>query len=66
MYDAFETPRAVRGDLPLLDLPGALDYLEAVRALGFDLAQGYALGRPAPAAALLGALARLPRASLRA
>ena len=28
MYDAFETPRAVRGDLPLLDREQALDYLE--------------------------------------
>jgi iron(II)-dependent oxidoreductase len=32
MYDAFETPRAVRGDLPLLDTQGALDYLAGVRA----------------------------------
>jgi len=31
MYDAFETPRAVRGDLPLLDTAGALGYLAAVR-----------------------------------
>src|SRR5215210_2211391 len=31
MYDAFETPRAVRGDLPLLDTGGARDYLAAVR-----------------------------------
>ncbi len=31
MYDAFETPRAVRGDLPLLDTDGALIYLSAVR-----------------------------------
>ena len=31
MYDAFETPRAVRGDLPLLDLDGALEYLADVR-----------------------------------
>jgi gamma-glutamyl hercynylcysteine S-oxide synthase len=31
MYDAFETPRAVRGDLPLLDRAQALDYLEDVR-----------------------------------
>lgn len=41
MYDAFETPRAVRGDLPLLDLPGALGYLEDVRArTGRVLADG--------------------------
>ncbi len=31
MYDAFETPRAVRGDLPLLDAAGARRYLEEVR-----------------------------------
>ena len=32
MYDAFETPRAVRGDLPLLDRAEALGYLADVRA----------------------------------
>jgi iron(II)-dependent oxidoreductase len=31
LYDAFETPRAVRGDLPLLDTAGALRYLDDVR-----------------------------------
>ena len=31
MYDAFETPRAVRGDLPLLNRAEALDYLADVR-----------------------------------
>jgi gamma-glutamyl hercynylcysteine S-oxide synthase len=31
MYDAFETPRAVRGDLPLLNRRQALAYLAAVR-----------------------------------
>jgi iron(II)-dependent oxidoreductase len=31
MYDAFETPREVRGDLPLLDRGQALAYLEDVR-----------------------------------
>jgi iron(II)-dependent oxidoreductase len=31
MYDAFETPRAVRGDLPLLDRAQAIEYLESVR-----------------------------------
>ena len=31
MYDAFETPRAVRGDLPLLDTRQALAYLADVR-----------------------------------
>ena len=42
MYDAFETPRAVRGDLPLLDRAQALTYLEQVReqALGALSANG--------------------------
>lgn len=31
MYDAFETPRDVRGELPLLDTAGAADYLADVR-----------------------------------
>ncbi|WP_022929039.1 SUMF1/EgtB/PvdO family nonheme iron enzyme [Patulibacter americanus] len=31
MYDAFETPRAVRGDLELLDVPAAWAYLDDVR-----------------------------------
>src|SRR3954451_10784176 len=31
MYDALETPRAVRGDLPLLDRAQALAYLAEVR-----------------------------------
>jgi gamma-glutamyl hercynylcysteine S-oxide synthase len=37
MYDAFETPRAVRGDLPLLDTRGALRYLEDVRRRSLDV-----------------------------
>jgi iron(II)-dependent oxidoreductase len=32
MYDAFETPRSERGDLPLLDRAGAERYLAEVRA----------------------------------
>jgi iron(II)-dependent oxidoreductase len=32
MYDAFETPRAVRGDLPLLNRAEALEYLDDVRS----------------------------------
>src|SRR3954468_9347518 len=32
LYDAFETPRAVRGDLQILATACAHDYLEAVRA----------------------------------
>lgn len=31
LYDAFETPRAVRGSVELLDTPGALAYMEQVR-----------------------------------
>ena len=31
IYDAFETPRAVRGDIELLDAPGAREYLAEVR-----------------------------------
>ena len=32
MYDAFETPRAVRGDLPILNRAEAVDYLAGVRS----------------------------------
>src|SRR4051794_20693683 len=32
VYDATETPRCSRGDLPLLGLAGALDYMADVRA----------------------------------
>jgi iron(II)-dependent oxidoreductase len=32
LYDAFETPRAVRGDIPFLRGQDVLDYLDAVRA----------------------------------
>jgi gamma-glutamyl hercynylcysteine S-oxide synthase len=35
-YDAFETPRAVRGDIELLDGPGARAYLAAVRERTLD------------------------------
>src|SRR3954452_13440148 len=31
-YDAFETPRSVRGEIELLDTAGARAYLEEVRA----------------------------------
>src|SRR3954463_11018225 len=30
-YDAFETPRSVRGEIELLDTAGARDYLDQVR-----------------------------------
>lgn len=36
VYDAFETPRAVRGDLDLLDADGARAYLAAVRERTLD------------------------------
>src|SRR4051794_23775708 len=42
MYDAFETPRAVRGELPLLDTTGAREYLEAVRARVLETLDGRA------------------------
>ena len=32
LYDAFETPRAVRGDIEILDRAGALAYMDEVRA----------------------------------
>jgi gamma-glutamyl hercynylcysteine S-oxide synthase len=35
-YDAFETPRAVRGEIELLDVPGALAYLRDVRERTVD------------------------------
>jgi gamma-glutamyl hercynylcysteine S-oxide synthase len=35
-YDAFETPRAVRGEVTLLDAAGAYDYLAAVRERTLD------------------------------
>lgn len=37
MYDAFETPRAVRGDLPLLDRGQAVEYLAAVRERALEV-----------------------------
>jgi iron(II)-dependent oxidoreductase len=44
MYDAFETPRAVRGDLPLLDRAEALAYLAQVRERALEV-----LARTGPA-----------------
>jgi iron(II)-dependent oxidoreductase len=37
LYDAFETPREVRGDIPLLRTGEALEYLAAVRARTLDV-----------------------------
>jgi gamma-glutamyl hercynylcysteine S-oxide synthase len=39
LYDAFETPRADRGDLPYLRRSEALDYLEAVRERSLQVAR---------------------------
>src|ERR687898_3545240 len=44
MYDAFETPRAVRGDLPLLDRAEALAYLEEVRARTLQVLETTGIG----------------------
>jgi iron(II)-dependent oxidoreductase len=38
-YDAFETPRAVRGDVELLDRERALEYMQDVRARTLDVLQ---------------------------
>src|SRR5689334_17806991 len=39
-YDAFETPRAVRGDIELLDTAGARAYLAAVRERVIETTNG--------------------------
>jgi iron(II)-dependent oxidoreductase len=39
VYDALETPRAVRGDVPHFDLAGAREYLETVRARSLTVLQ---------------------------
>ena len=44
VYDAFETPRADRGDLPFLRRAEALAYLEQVRARVRDLAHERGIG----------------------
>jgi iron(II)-dependent oxidoreductase len=38
LYDAFETPRAVRGEIAQLNAPQAREYLAAVRERAFELA----------------------------
>src|SRR5215210_6038275 len=40
MYDAFETPRAVRADLALLDTSASLAYLADVRARSLEVVVG--------------------------
>jgi iron(II)-dependent oxidoreductase len=37
MYDAFDSPRRVRGSLPLLDREGALGYLEETRSRSLEV-----------------------------
>jgi gamma-glutamyl hercynylcysteine S-oxide synthase len=39
-YDAFETPRSVRGEIELLDTAGAREYLAAVRARALETLDG--------------------------
>src|SRR3954464_12335680 len=39
-YDAFETPRSVRGDIELLDTAGAREYLAEGRARGIETTNG--------------------------
>ena len=46
MYDAFETPRAVRGDLPLLDRAGAVAYLAEVRERTLEVIERHGDGDP--------------------
>src|ERR687885_3064240 len=40
VYDAFETPRSVRGDIELLDTAQAFAYLQDVRARTLDALDG--------------------------
>src|SRR5438477_3438053 len=44
LYDAFETPRAIRGDIEALGPADALEYLEDVRARTTEVISGGALG----------------------
>ena len=44
LYDAFETPRAVRGDLPLLDMSGAFAYLADVRERSLAVLEEHGAG----------------------
>src|SRR3954453_21008722 len=39
-YDAFETPRSVRGEIELLDTAGAKEYLAGARARGIGTTNG--------------------------
>jgi gamma-glutamyl hercynylcysteine S-oxide synthase len=44
VYDALETPRAVRGDVPHLDLAGAYEYLDSVRVRSLAVLERAATG----------------------
>jgi iron(II)-dependent oxidoreductase len=44
LYDAFETPRAVRGELELLGPADARDYLDAVRARTVEVLAAHGIG----------------------
>src|SRR5450755_2453435 len=44
IYDAFETPRAARGDLPFLRPPEAREYLQAVRERTLEVIAARGLG----------------------
>jgi gamma-glutamyl hercynylcysteine S-oxide synthase len=44
VYDAFETPRAGRGDLPFLQPPEARDYLQEVRERTLDVIERQGVG----------------------
>jgi len=44
MYDAFETPRAVRGDLPLLGPAQAREYLDEIRARTLEVIDERGIG----------------------
>jgi iron(II)-dependent oxidoreductase len=44
IYDAFETPRSVRGEVELLDAPAAREYLAQVRARSLDAVEREGLG----------------------
>src|SRR5437764_9319911 len=46
VYDAFETPRAKRGDLPLLDPDAARAYLAEVRARTLEVIAERGIGEP--------------------
>src|SRR4051794_16037915 len=46
LYDAFETPRAVRGAIPLLGVAEALDYMDAVRERALEVLEAATVPDP--------------------